>query len=301
MINLGIVVLYAVPEWYEDMLALHLRQIAKHTHVPYTIFGCGLRISSNALRILEFYPTVRLCECSPATSTGSEEHSHYLNQLTKFAIDSGATHVVTLHVDSFPIHGDWIETMMSKLSDNCPLITGEGIDTGCLMFTKDFYLRYRPTFLPTDTERNRPEYIQCVSEWNLIQHSGVGYAFRAYQHGLTGYYMPRVYGRNGLALIYVERVFHGAGMFRSIWPVPSEALGLWYSRAWLLTAACHFVRAIVPIKIRQSLRRWLGRKTMAWIDDPRRALTGRKKNREMENLLANPEEYLARLLAQSDG
>lgn len=299
MINLGIVVVYVVPKWYEAMLTLHLRQIERHTHMPYNIFGCAVRSSAEALRILRSNSSVRLCECLPTTATGSGEHSHYLECLTKIAIDAGVTHVVTLHVDSFPIHDGWVDTMMNKLLDLCPFVTGEGANTACLMFSRQFYLRYRPTFLPTDAERSQPSFRDCVSKWKLRTHSGVGYAFRAYQHGLAACYMPEVHRKNSLASVYAQQILHFNSGFRITRPIRSKEPGLWYSAcASILAAACHVFRGIVPANTRQAIRNRLGRKILESIDQPRIYRSCTRLCLEREALLANPDGYIAQMLAQ---
>jgi hypothetical protein len=300
MIRLGIVVVYLVPEANERLLELHLRQIKKYTHVPYTIFGCATRLSSASRKMLEAHPRVRLCECVPTTATGSEEHAHYLDQLTRVAIDSGVTHVVTLHVDSFPIHSDWVERLASVLSDRRPFATGERIDTGCMIFTRDFYLRYHPTLLPTEIERGRPEYSRYVAEWNPLEHTGVGYAFRAYLAGLSGCYLrppllPSLFGYRHFCKIYEDLVFHLAG---SLWiahaPVGKSLLCRSGGPA-LVNVTCELARAIVPAwAIRAFYQRFGG---IAWrfLDEPRMELWRKQVKQALEELLANPEDFLDRL------
>ena len=182
-ISLALVVVYFVPPENDRLLTLHLDQISRHTNVPYTIFGVVTRLSPESRRSLEEHPRVRLCNVEPTAATGGEEHAYYLDRLTGLAIESGATHVASLHVDSFPVRSTWVEVLTARLSDRCPVLTGDRIDSGCLMFTRDFYLRCRPAFRLTDADRRRPEYSRYVAEWFPNEHTGVGYAFAAYVEG----------------------------------------------------------------------------------------------------------------------
>jgi hypothetical protein len=301
MIRLGIVVVYLVVEGSERLLELHLRQIEKHTHVHYTIFGCASRLSSEARKMLDAHPRVRLCDCVLTTATGSEEHAHYLDQLTRIAIDSGATHVVTLHVDSFPIHSAWVERLVSRLSVRCPFATGERIDSGCMIFTRDFYLRYHPNFLPTESERSLPEYSRYVAEWELTEHSGVGYAFRAYSAGLSGDYLrlssPGLFGyqlpagSGGLCRIYEDLVFHLCGFQAILAPAGTSVLCRSAGPA-LVKFTRTLAKPLIPAWSVRAFRRRFGGITKRFVDEPLAERWRQQATQALEELLANPEGFL---------
>ena len=293
MISLGIIVVYVVPTAYERMLELHLRQIAKHTRVAYSVFGCAERSSPRAIDLLRSNPRVRLLPCSPTTDRGTAEHAHYLDQLARLAIEAGSTHVATLHVDSFPIRDDWVETMHARLSDGCVLVTARRGYSSCMMFTRQFYLRCRPTFLASAGDKDRAEFAQCMKEWGLKHYSsGVGYVFQAYLAKRRVHFLPRATRPDSRAAVYDQRVFHFGGGCALLLAGASQ---IYRSvRAALFVAAGRLARAIVPLKARQALRRRFGR-TMRRSKAERREAEKLHIRAEMQRLLADLDTYLAEL------
>jgi hypothetical protein len=195
--KLGIVVVYLVSERNEKLLDLHLSQIEKNTCVPYTIYGSANRLLPQFRHKLEQHPEVKICDCVPTDLRSGFEHSFYLDQLVRFAVEDGATHIVSLHVDSFPIRVDWVEELASKLSNDCVLTAiMRGKQYGqndckplaaCLFFSSDFYLKYRPTFLLSESELASPEYRRYRQKWEHTVETGVGYGFKIFAAGLSWY------------------------------------------------------------------------------------------------------------------
>jgi hypothetical protein len=211
--KLGIAVVYLVGKENEKLLDLHLGQIERHTQVPYTIYGSVNRLLPQFRRKLENHPKVRLCECPMTDLRGAEEHSFYLEHLVRTAIKDGSSHVVTLHVDSFPIRRGWAEELAEKLSGSRVFATPcYRAFTACLFFHQDFYLKYQPTFLLSDADRSSERYREFCRAFNHIPDSGIGYCFKAFSEGISWY--PLEESCEGdprfafFSTIYGDLVFH---------------------------------------------------------------------------------------------
>jgi hypothetical protein len=163
--KLGIAVVCLVIERNEKLLDLHLRQIEKYTDVPYTICGSANKLLPQFRAKLEKNPKGKICKCehfdvSSWTTRDDisfkcrDEHTFYVEQLIKYAIDDGVSHVAILHVDSFPIQRGWATQLAAKLSSECVLeeiLKDEQNDrnplSDCMLFHRDFYTKYHPILL----------------------------------------------------------------------------------------------------------------------------------------------------------
>lgn len=214
---LGIVVVYVVREEHAGLLDLHLEQIEKNTGVPYTIYGCAVRLGPDLLEKLRSHPRVRLIDCPPTNLADGMEHAYYLDALTQVAVDDGVTHVVTLHVDSFPVRPGWIEELLSRLGLECPLATITRISTACLLFTREFHLEHRPRYRVPEPDQAHVEFRRFLRKHRPAVHSGTGYAFAAYRAGLSWYELQdstragilEAHGR-----VYDDLVYHLGGAVR---------------------------------------------------------------------------------------
>lgn len=208
--KLAIVVVYLIGDENERLLDVHLDRIEAHTSVDYLIYAGMNRLAPRfRQRILE-RRRIRPCAIPATDLRGMAEHSYYLEHLVSAAIQDGASHIVTMHVDSFPVRTGWTEELAGKLSMSCPLATVEKVNTAGLLFLREFYLQYHPRFLVTATERSSSKYRAYLREHNPVEHSGTGYGFAAYVNGLQCYYLPETAGVSGSALskIYADMLFH---------------------------------------------------------------------------------------------
>lgn len=190
-VKLGIAVVYLVAENDQLILELHLRQIKQNTKVPYQIYASVNRLLPLYQNYLAKQPEVKICKIPDTKLRRNKEHTYYLQSLVEAAIADGCTHVVTLHVDSFPVRADWVETLVDSVSAKCPLATiaqkGYLIQyTAGLFFLSDFYLKYQPRLLLTKAEK-RSKINRCfLAECTHQPHdSGVGFIFKAYANGLS--------------------------------------------------------------------------------------------------------------------
>jgi len=204
--KLGIVVVYLVSDGNEKLLDLHLEYIRRNTDVPYVIYGAAERLRSDLRHRLEEATDVTICELPGTNHRRKHEHAFYLEQLIRRAVEDGSTHIVTLHVDSFPVKTEWARQLARRLGPSTPFVTINGAFTSCLFFSKAFYREQRPTLLLPDEELDSEEYRAFSESFPHIPHSGVGYLFLAHRLGLTPVFLPTTNNR-----VFGDLVFHFGG------------------------------------------------------------------------------------------
>lgn len=219
--KLGIVVVYLVDGRNEKLLDLHLNRIEKETDVPFTIYASANRLQPEFRKKLDLHPRVKVCDIPTTPLRGAAEHSFYLDRLVRNAVAEEVTHVVVLHVDSFPVRSGWAVQLAEKLSGSCVLsaIMPDADhyhmpSTACLMFGRDFFLKYQPTFLLSETELASAAYKKYSQEFkHPSTDSGVGYGFKVYAEGLSWYPLRRSRGEADYSYggIYDELIFHLGG------------------------------------------------------------------------------------------
>lgn len=288
--KLGIVVVYLVSSTEEKLLDLHLRQIETQTTVPYSIYASANRLLPQFKAKLVEHPHIRICDMPSTDLRDSQEHSYYLTQLVKAAIQDGATHIVTLHVDSFPIRAGWAEQVAHQLSDAMPLAAVPyGPYTACLFFRRDFYMNQEPRFLLTEDERASPAYQEFSARFKHIHHSGIGYLFKAYVAGLSWYPLAESMV-DALGVMYEDVIFHlhGNARLAALAPAP---LGINVTRVRpLLRSGRTLVRKMLPKRFRQSLWENFG-DTLSEFDKPVLEYT-------KEQMLNDPKVYFEQLLKE---
>jgi hypothetical protein len=219
--KLGIVVVYLVTERNERLLDLHLSQIESNTEVPYKIYGSAARLYPKFLQKLQQNPNVKICECRQYIEEHKErryEHSFYLEQLIKFAVDDGVSHVAVLHVDSFPVRPGWAKELAGKLSNKrvvAGIMRDKKIDqkpmTACMLFGRNFYLNYQPKLLLSEDELRSEEYEKYKQKYPHTADSGIGYGFKIFSKGLSWYPLYRSNKGGAEAVfgsIYGDLIFH---------------------------------------------------------------------------------------------
>lgn len=294
-LRLGIVVVYVVPEESSRLLEIHLDRIARHASLPYTIHGCAPRILAPDRALLESRPEVRLTDLPPTSLRGSEEHSYYLEPLIEIAFSEGATHVVTLHVDSFPVRDGWDRELIARLSDSCVFASLERINTACLVFPRAFHDRDRPTLLVSAADAATEDFRRYCASQNPNRHSGIGYGFSAWRRGLSWHALRETTtdGERHGAGIYDDALFHLKGAVRlsshpgKVMPPAHRALGSERFET-LLRAA----RMLVPERARLAIRARFGAPLAAAIDDSRARRETERMLDSRERLFANPDGYV---------
>jgi hypothetical protein len=211
--KLGIVVVYFVKRENEALLDLHLKQIGKHTGVPYAIYGSANRLLPEFRTKLERHPKAKICDCPATSLRGDDEQVFYLEHLIEEAIDDGASHIATLHVDSFPIRSGWADALAEKLSESRVFAAPYyGNYTACLFFQRDFYFKYRPKFRLSENELSSEPYRRFCKAFPHIPHAGIGYFFKAHLEGLSWHPLLETNRGNSkfifISSIYDDLIFH---------------------------------------------------------------------------------------------
>jgi hypothetical protein len=290
--QLGIVVVYLVREADGGLLNLHLRQIEKHTQVPYRIYGTANRLLPAFRQRLEQHPQVRLCECPTTDLRGSAEHAYYLEHLTRWAVEDGMSHIVTLHVDSFPMRTGWAEELAAKLSESCVFATFERINTACLLFRRDFYLKSRPTFHLSEKERAGAGYRRYFEEYAPVPHSGIGYGFRAYTEGLSWYYLRESPTMCEYGKVYDDMIFHLRGAVK-VGEKPPLGRSVFARRRYI-----RFLQKL-SFFIPKDTKRWFRTRfsvlTERVVDRPTRVYEKERFELTRKALLEDPETFLKRV------
>jgi hypothetical protein len=226
MMKLAICVVYLVCERDEQLLDLHLKYIEENTKVEYTIYASVNRLLPKFKQKLEQQPKVKICDCSETSLRGSAEHAFYLDQLVHIATEDGNTYICTFDVDSFPISPNWTENLAKQLSDSTPLaaiLRQEVGDTilphpSCTFFHRNFYLKYHPTFLPSEQELASEKYQQFLKQFSQFPDTGIGNGFILYENNYSWYKLLRsnqIEDHYLLGGIYDSMIFHLGASNRS--------------------------------------------------------------------------------------
>lgn len=222
--RLGIAVVYLVHEEDEKLLDIHLEQIEKYTRIPYNIYAAANRLVPRFKEKLERSQKLEICRCPETRLRFTEEHAFYLEHLIERAARDNVTHIVTLHVDSFPVKQGWAEDLASKLDDSYAFAAVMRHDlydpkpvTACLFFPRDFYIRYKPRLLLTKEDLASKAYQKYPAMLKRYPDSGIGYGFKAFSLGLSWYPLKRSNRRNDhpfFAGVFGDVIFHLGGAVR---------------------------------------------------------------------------------------
>jgi len=275
--KLGILVVYLVSDENEWLLDLHLRQIEQHTTVPYQIYGSANRLLPRFREKLEQNQKVTLCEVPTSDLQSSSEHSYYLEHLLRFAISDGASHLATLHVDSFPVHPGWVETIIEKLSAGSVMVAimpdaqvAMSPQTSCMVFHKDFFLEYKPALRLTEEQISSPQYSRYSGDFPHVSpsESGVGYGYEIYSRGLSWHPLLRSNKGNdhdSFGGIYGDLVFHlgAAAQAYKNHPLKSRSRAL-RARRMFSSVLSKEMRARIRIATPEALTQLIAPELLVW-------------------------------------
>ena len=307
--KLGLAVTYIVDESHGPLLELHLDRVARHTTVPWTIYGSVNRLLPRYRELLERRPSMKLFELPETSLRGMEEHSTYLERLFDIAFDDGATHVAVLHVDSFPVADGWAERMAAHIGGDVAFASAAHINTACLLFPRQFWTALRPRLLWPD-DRGDPAWKRYFDEVKPVEHSGMGFGCAARRAGLGWYEMKRT-GRElpDAPEIFDDLVLHVRGALRlagyvgtstpALRRVGSGPAGLLFRAGQRVIRR---VRELTPARLRPLVRRIVPVSVDdRLLFDPARRLEADRMSSGLERLLADPEGYVAELRGRERG
>jgi hypothetical protein len=299
-VRVGIAVVYLVTPGNERLLDLHLEYIERHTTVPYAIYGAAARLDPELRARLARTPHVRLLDLPATGLRGPEEHAYYLDLLVAAAADDGVSHVVTLHVDSFPIRPGWAEVVAAELSESRPLAAAMRDDeldqkpfTAFLCARRELIERHRPTFLLEPAALRSAGYRRYRRRYRVHPDSGVGYGYAAWSAGLEWYPLRRSnrgedHGHFGS--IHGDLAFHlgAAAWAKKDYPGSRRERAAWGIQGLLAGA----VGRALPARARESLRRTLVSRLPVLGSEPRYQANEEAFLAVRERLFADPDGYI---------
>lgn len=291
--KLAILVVYLVRAEDQKLLEVHLQRIEQHTRSPYRIHGVAVRLSEASRELLDRQPKVRLHELPTTAERSSKEHSYYLEQLIQEALQDGATHLVTLHVDSFPVRDGWDLELAGLTSEQCPVVSiprDQSLDwkpsTACLFFTSEYRQRCAPSLLLSEATLSSPEYLGYLAKHDHMPDSGVGYGFDLHRRGLGWHPLLQssTAGSEGaFGAVYGDMIYHLGGAVRFGRTAEHRRL-----RIPGLAKLRELALRVLPPAWRRALR---GRVAGAMVG----AVQNREFESERRRLLDDPDGHIAKL------
>ena len=299
--RLGIVVVYLVTPGNERLLDLHLDYLERTTSVPYTIFAAAPRLEAGLRDRLAAAPRVTIVEMPASELRGPEEHACYLERLVAAALADGVSHVVTLHVDSFPIRRGWDTETAARLDDDCPfgaVVRDDEVDhkpcTAFIFAESAFLAAYRPTFLLPEVTLGSAEFARYARRFRAVRDSGIGYGFAAWRAGLRWYALAR--SNRGedhchFGSVYDDLVFHlgAASWARKDFPGSHRLRAAWRLQRLAAGAA----RSALPAAVTSRLKGAAARFLPPLVSEPRYEANEREFRTVRDRLFEDPEAYLA--------
>lgn len=299
--KLAILVVYMVQPKSEKILDLHLEYIEKYTD-DYMIYASMNKLLPEFQDKLINHPRVKICSFETTQKTGAAEHSYYLEKLAAAAVADGASHLVMLHVDSFPVMPGWAERLAEAATGKCVLATTtlKGVPnkpSACLFFTRAFYLAHGPALLLSEAEQASKELQDFEKEFAVyVPDSGMRYFFKAWQEGCTWHGLERINKQGGSA-VYGDMIFHlekayimGGLEGKEIHPLQKRLRGL-------LNSLKYLVWPFIPKKI---LYDRFSMKAAVLVKLNEKLIVNSMFTEEREKLFADPQGYIDSLKSYGD-
>lgn len=296
--KLGIIIVYVFEDAMQPMFDLHIDRIRAHTRRPFRIYAAGHKLPPAQRAHVEGVPEIYLPNMNlplEVLNRGTRvEHSFCLAQLADIAIEDSCTHIISMHLDSFPLEDGWVEAFISPIDKGEVVVTSivpNGYSAG-LCWRRDFHLERRPPMLVSESEREGLEFRRFVEEFPNYDHveTGLGVIFTAWQRGLGW----RRIGTDEDRKIYGGILFHMVGAtFRTLVDVQPIKDSLAARILW------PFAKRIIRL-----LPKGAGRRIRSlFVDHDKMTRDGSVRSKAAENaaLMADPDSYLAELRLRYHG
>lgn len=255
--KLGIAVVYIVRDDNRWLWELHLSRIRRHTaSVPYTLYAGVAKLEASLRARLEQEPNVVLLDGPAVSLPPSQEHTFYLTPLIRQAAADGCTHILTLHMDSFPVQDGWFFRLCERLTETQPLVVPVKGDlhiqcSASLFFSREFYRQHQPELLIPAEEKRSPAYRQfAAAVAHHPEDTGIGFLYHAYRNGLT-WSRLQCQGSDvsaaSFGLLFDGLFFHLAGAVR--------LRGGWTGHPWFRRLGGHRLAGMMRIVLRHCLPR----------------------------------------------
>jgi hypothetical protein len=220
-------------------------------------------------------------------------------------VNDGATHISTLHLDSFPIRTGWAEYLAGYLTEECPLVVTDQQITACLFFAREFWLQNRPKMRLSGDETGLSSFYAYLPSHHpacFIDDSGIGYAFATYSNGREWRSLSATAGKPGLGTIYEDTIYHLVGTTRvraQVARVESSLSGARRRLAVsLVTAAWSMLPPAVMRLIRAKIRKSFDTGSRSVLGGPYtldRVARLQRQDRAIRALAQDPDHFLAML------
>lgn len=264
-VKLGICVVYLADKEDEKLLRLHLKQIELNTDLEFTIYAAANRLNEQLKQILTDNNKVVVCDIPTSGLRQANENEYYLKRLTGFALADGCTHILYLHIDSFPIKKSWFWELYPQLTEECPLasaLMAENMDnkphTSFMLFTKEFYETYNPDLIISQTDRNTKEYQSLQKQFPHPPDSGSGIIYILHLNKLNWIKLHRTNHHSdhfNMAGIYGDMVFHLSGAVRKTKIFNQNMNNLYDGKSgYLKKKMVALINSIIPEKVSTKIK-----------------------------------------------
>jgi hypothetical protein len=288
--RLAILVAYLFDKSFQPLINLHLSQITRYTNVKHTIYGSVHGLDGSGLNLLRSQPNLTLVgeEVSGAKDR-RDDHNYRLEMLAKRAFDDGATHFVTLHLDSFPIATGWAQEIVSRMKpQDCFASITPFCFNACLLWDRDWQARDVPLLVDEDLRATSAFEDFSTKHPNLdLYDGGIGFFYRAYSLGKTWTSLLPT-GQN----IWGDLIFHLVGTTRLLArdEAPKAIPG------WLIGVKEAVRPALrwLPSAAKASLYRHTRRQFIDWETETERDGSPASKKRQLQALLKDPDGFISR-------
>lgn len=287
-IQLAILAVYMFDKSMSQLARLHLDQIAHNTKVPHTIYGVVDRLNAPGRRLLAEYSDVfQFVSDVLGQKDRRMDHHLRLSAARQRAADDGATHFVTLHVDSFPICPDWVEKMLQRLDSGAAFACVEPYCyNACLFWGKEWEQRGL-SFLPSEEERSSDAFSEFLLAHPHLDRAdgGIGFLYGAWREGLRWYGIeqtaPNIWGDLVLHLVGATRLT-SRDEAPAVIPKPLETL----------KNALRPALRMLPRSTRTAIYQSARRRFVLWDQETIRDGSPRDKLMQIQALVENPERFI---------